>query len=206
MAELPENLFLNPIWHALQTNQRHLGIVAADAARYFSEVAPFAAVRTPEPSSLRQLAKLMAPQETVWIVGEEYPPIHDLAFVDSLECFQMVLDEALAIPDHLSPEILALDATDAPEMVALTDLAFPGYFRRETFRMGSYYGVRHNGELIAMGGERLKLGRYSEISGVCTHPSYRGKGHAAAIIWKIVSDHRSDGCISWLNVGARNQP
>jgi hypothetical protein len=61
--------------------------------------------------------------------------------------------------------------------------------------MGSYYGVRSlSGELIAMGGERLKLDGFTEISGVYTHPTFRGRRLAAAIIWKLVRDHRRGRC------------
>jgi predicted GNAT family acetyltransferase len=89
-------------------------------------------------------------------------------------------------------------------MVALTDLAFPGFFRSRTCDMGSYYGIRSDGELIAMGGERLMLDGYPEISGICTHPAHRGKGHAASLIWQLARDHRRDGLVSWLHVSAEN--
>ena len=70
--------------------------------------------------------------------------------------------------------------------------------------MGSYYGVRSAGDLIAMGGERLMLDGYPEISGICTHPSHRGKGLAANLIWHLVHEHRRDGLMSWLHVSADN--
>jgi predicted GNAT family acetyltransferase len=70
--------------------------------------------------------------------------------------------------------------------------------------MGSYYGVRSEGELIAMGGERLTLDGYPEISGVCTHPAHRGKGLAASLIWEVATKHRRDGDVSWLHVNAEN--
>jgi predicted GNAT family acetyltransferase len=89
-------------------------------------------------------------------------------------------------------------------MVAVTTLAFPGFFRARTIQMGSYFGVRSGGRLVAMGGERLMLDGYSEISGICTHPEYRGNGFAANIIWQLARNHRRDGLVSWLHVGAAN--
>ena len=72
--------------------------------------------------------------------------------------------------------------------------------------MGSYYGVRSpSGELIAMGGERLKLDGFTEISAVCTHPAFRGRGLAAAIIWQVVREHREEGVVSWLHVASANR-
>ena len=116
----------------------------------------------------------------------------------------MMLPEEVVPPDPAA-EIASLSAANAAEMVALTDLAFPGFFRKKTWEMGSYYGVRSDGELIAMGGERLMLEGYSEISGVCTHPAHRGKGLAASLIWRLVQDHRRNGIVSWLHVAAANR-
>ena len=116
----------------------------------------------------------------------------------------MMLPEEVVLPD-LTIEMVSLSHVNAAEMVALTDLAFPGFFRKRTCEMGSYYGVRSDGELIAMGGERLMLEGYSEISGVCTHPAHRGKGLAASLIWRLVRDHRRDGLVSWLHVAAANR-
>jgi predicted GNAT family acetyltransferase len=90
-------------------------------------------------------------------------------------------------------------------MVALTDLAFPGFFRPRTYRMGSYYGIRSaDGQLVAMGGERMKLTGYGEVSAVCTHPDFRGRGYAESIIWQVVRKHRRDGIRSFLHVGKAN--
>lgn len=68
----------------------------------------------------------------------------------------------MALPAELTPPLTSLELTQlcargAPQMVMLTDLAFPGFFRDRTCAMGSYYGVRSGGELIAMGDERLML-------------------------------------------------
>jgi len=115
----------------------------------------------------------------------------------------MILPEEVTQPDP-TIDIVSLSDANATEMVTLTNLAFPGFFRKRTCEMGSYYGVRSDGELIAMGGERLVLDGYSEISGVCTHPAHRGKDLAASLIWRLVRNHRRDGLMSWLHVGAAN--
>jgi GNAT superfamily N-acetyltransferase len=203
MNDLPEDLFANPVWHALQTRHRHFAVSAGDASRYPADVAPFAAVSTPSKSALQSLHSLLMPGEYVWLVGESYPAIPELSCEGTLECVQMVLPEDVT-PPALAPEIVPLSSANAPEMVALTDIAFPGFFRSRTCEMGSYYGVRSAGELIAMGGERLTLDGYPEISGICTHPEHRGKGYAASLIWHLVRNHRREGCVSWLHVSAEN--
>jgi predicted GNAT family acetyltransferase len=119
----------------------------------------------------------------------------------------MVLPEEVAPPGPTT-EIVHLSDANAPEMVAPTTLAFPGFFPKRTCEMGSYYGVRSgarsDGDLIAMGGERLSLDGYPEISGVCTHPAHRGKRLAASLIWQLVRDRRRDGLVSSLQVGNEN--
>jgi predicted GNAT family acetyltransferase len=196
MTELPQELFANPIYHALTTRHSHLGVSVGAACRYLADVAPFAAVVESSTTALQQLHSLLTEGESVWVMGENYPRIAELLFEERLECLQMVLP-AEVLPATPAMEIVPLFDVDASEMVALTTLAFPGFFRRRTCEMGSYYGIRSEGELVAMGGERLMLDGYSEISGICTHPEHRGKGYAANIIWHLARNHRRDGIFMW---------
>jgi ribosomal protein S18 acetylase RimI-like enzyme len=198
VADLPESLFKNPWWHALQTRHSHFAVSVGNACRYPGDVVPFAAVKTPDPTAIQQLRSLLEPGESVWIAGKGPAPEADL------ECLQMALAENIT-PPGADRELTPLTVADAPEMVALTTLAFPGYFRIRTIEMGQYYGVRAGGQLIAMGGERLALDGYTEISAVCTHPDHRGKGYAQSIMWQLVRNHRRDGQTSWLHVGAANR-
>jgi predicted GNAT family acetyltransferase len=203
MTDLPEKLFSNPVWHALQTKHRHFAITAGDACRYPVDVAPFAAVATPSTIAMQQLASLLTPGESVWIFDEDRPSAPGVDVIETLKCLQMALPNDVNPPDP-TMDLVRLSAADAPEMVALTTLAFPGFFRGRTYQMGSYYGVRLDGELIAMGGERLMLDGYPEISGVCTHPAHRGKGYAACLIWEVVRNQRRNADVSWLHVAAAN--
>jgi ribosomal protein S18 acetylase RimI-like enzyme len=203
MSELPESLFANPILTALQTRHRHFARWAGDACRYPGDVAPFAAVMAPGEKALRDLSSLLDEGESVWIVGENYLRVPELVFEAPLPCLQMVLEQG-ALPAATS-EIERLTDDDAHDMVTLTDLAFPGFFRPRTCEMGAYYGVRRGGELIAMGGERLLLDGYSEISGLCTHPAHRGKGLAAGLIGHLARAHRSERVVSWLHVVSDNR-
>ncbi len=203
MNDLPENLFSNPVWHALRTMHSHFALTAGDACRYPADVAPFAAVAAPNESALQSLHSLLVLGEYVWLVGESYPSVPQLSCQETLKCLQMVLPENVT-PPAPTPEIVRLSNANAQEMVALTTIAFPGFFRNRTCEMGSYYGIRSEGELIAMSGERLMLEGYPEISGVCTHPEHRGKGYAASLIWQVVRDHRRDNVVSWLHVSAEN--
>jgi ribosomal protein S18 acetylase RimI-like enzyme len=144
------------------------------------------------------------PVSRTWLSDEQYPQVPELTCEETLQCFQMVLSADLSAPSP-TIDIVPLSTANAQKMVDLTTLAFPGFFRSRTCEMGSYNGVRSpSGELIAMGGERLQLDGYSEISAVCTHLSFRGQGFAARLIWHLVRNHRCDGLVSWFHVGCAN--
>jgi ribosomal protein S18 acetylase RimI-like enzyme len=201
---LPDHLFADPIWSALHGPHRHLAIGSELACRYPADVAVFAALAEPTEAAMAQLRLLLAPGEAVWLFENGFPAMSGLEFTDRMPCQQMALPASIE-PPAPSADVVALTEANAHEMVALTDLAFPGFFRPRTYAMGSYYGVRApSGALIAMGGERMKLDGYSEISTVCTHPSYRGKGFAESIIWQVVRQHRREGVQSFLHVGKAN--
>jgi ribosomal protein S18 acetylase RimI-like enzyme len=206
MRELPEGLFLNPVWRSLCGPHRHLAIDGGDACRYSADVSPFAALGEPSAAALRQLRGLLTPAESVWIVDGGQPRIPELSVEGNLECLQMVLlsDASLPAPGP-ARDIVPLGASQAGEMVALTDVAFPGFFRPDTYRMGSYFGVRSaDGRLIAMAGERLRLEGYPELSSICTHPAHRGQGLARRLIRHLAALHRRQALVSWLQVSAAN--
>jgi GNAT superfamily N-acetyltransferase len=203
MIDLPASLFTNPIWHALRSKHRRFARSHGNACRYPADVAPFAAVAELTANTSRQLHALLAPGESIWVIGDDWAGIPLLHIEETLPCVQM-LQRAAASTLAPKVELLRLSTADVADMLALTDVAFPGFFRARTLEMGAYYGVRIEGELVAMGGERILLDGCPEISGVCTHPRHRGKGFAADIIGQLTSDHRRAGFISWLHVGAAN--
>ncbi len=71
---------------------------------------------------------------------------------------------------------------DVPEMVALAELTKPGPFGTRTRELGEYLGIRKTKRLVAMAGERLHLPGYTEVSAVCTHPDFQGRGYARELM------------------------
>jgi ribosomal protein S18 acetylase RimI-like enzyme len=107
--------------------------------------------------------------------------------------------------DRDGVDIRMLGGRDAPAMVALTDLAFPGFFRARTYELGQYYGISVDGKLVAMAGERLALPNFREISAVCTHPAHTGKGYGASVVRQLLRAHSAAGLKSFLHVAATNE-
>ena len=201
---LPDDLFADPIHSALDSTHRHLAIGNALVRRYPADVAPFATIAEPSAAAMEALRTLLAPGEATWLFGTDFPSVPGLALTDRMPCPQMALPDDIDPPEPTA-DIVAIPEAQAPETVALTDLAFPGFFRPRTCRMGSYYGIRApDGMLVAMGGERIRLTGFAEVSAVCTHPDFRGRGYAESIIWQVVRKQRRDGVRSFLHVGRAN--
>src|SRR5712664_4213450 len=85
-------------------------------------------------------------------------------------------------PPPVAHSFEELSFSHVDEMLALVELTKPGPFLKRTPQLGSYLGIREAGQLVAMAGERLKPYGYTEISAVCTHPDYRGRGYASSLV------------------------
>src|SRR6185437_12341711 len=93
---------------------------------------------------------------------------------------------------------------DGPQMLKLAALTEPGPFFERTHQLGDFIGVKEDGRLIAMAGERMRPDAFTEISGVCTHPDFRGRGYAAALTMEVAARIRARGDTPFLHVYAAN--
>src|SRR6266481_2360948 len=146
---MPEDPLLDSVWNALHTVHAHFALRNGPAVRYPADVVPFAAMAKADHSDLSPLAQLLAPAERVYLIGSQPKPTKNLQVGPALDCFQMLFPAAPhANAAPTDTPILRMTSADAPAMVALTDLAFPGFFRARTQEMGTYYGIRINDELV----------------------------------------------------------
>jgi predicted GNAT family acetyltransferase len=106
--------------------------------------------------------------------------------------------------DKHSFPIEALGDADSPEMIALATLTRPGPFRAKTHTLGRFVAIRDNGKLVAMAGERMQMPGFVEISAVCTHPDYRGRGYGAALMRTVGARILADGATPFLHTYADN--
>ena len=202
---MTDGLFHNLVWNALHTVHAHFAVSRGTSIRYPADVVPLAALADSTHSDLSPLEDLLAPGERVYLIGAQPQSTRKLNVGPPLHCFQMLFP--LAPPSETNASkvrILRMTPDDAPAMVALTDLAFPGFFRPRTNEMGAYYGIRVNGELVAMAGERLAVPGLSEISAVCTHPEHTGKGYARLVMNRLLNDHANASLKSFLHVSKTN--
>lgn len=193
----------NPVWHSLATEHAGLAITADGAARYPAAIVPFAGVAEPTARAADQLASLIDDAESVFIVGVAPGPPPGWQLEPKKPVLQMIC--RARPPDVPGPAVRTMAAEQVPDMVELTDLVFPGFFRPRTLDMGSYYGIYHGARLAAMAGERMRLAGYQELSAVCTHPDYTGRGYARRLLSILCSSAFDRGFTPFLHVYADNE-
>jgi predicted GNAT family acetyltransferase len=89
-------------------------------------------------------------------------------------------------------------------MVELTKLTKPGPFTLRTHELGTFLGIRIDGQLVAMAGERMKPANYTEITAVCVHPAHRGRGYAQTLLGAVARQISARGEIPFLHVFSDN--
>lgn len=199
-----QEMFLDPFFHALRTEHSHLAVGSLLALRYPADILPFAGLSELTPEAMLSLAELLAPSEDIYLTGDDIPATPHLELLRKLPVLQFQYPPGCIPEAAPNSGIIPLTSADAPDMVALTDVAFPGFYRPRTYLLGSYFGIRIDGELIAMAGERVSLPGHREISALCTHPSHTGKGYAAALTIHLLCTHAAAGLRSFLHVAANN--
>ncbi|WP_269713779.1 GNAT family N-acetyltransferase [Caulobacter sp. NIBR2454] len=190
-----------PIWSALTGRQASYAIPGGRAARFHPDAAVFAAAGDDSPEALDDLARILREAGVgVVLQTDPTPPLPGLTVEKQGDVVQMVT-ERLASPTPprpIEPAVRLTDA-DAAEMLALATLTEPGPFFPQTHRLGEFWGVKQDGRLIAMAGERMRLDGFTEVSGVCTHPDHRGHGHGAMLTWLVASRILARGEAAFLH-------
>jgi ribosomal protein S18 acetylase RimI-like enzyme len=173
----------NPIWYALSSEQAYLAQVNGLAKRFPSDVAPFGAMAGQSAAEYHALAEILAGDTAALFL--DAPPALPAGWSMILrgEMYQMVFEA----PPPVTTVFQELTVADVPEMLALTKLTQPGPFLPRTIELGSYFGMRDSGSLVAMAGERLHLTGFTEVSAVCTHPDFRGRGYSNALMSAVIS-------------------
>jgi len=192
----------NPFWSSLRTRHRDIALVADDVARYPADHAPFLGVASAEADVGDALAALVADDETVYLLG--VPPRLPAGW--HFEAFrplaQMTCESPLAVAP--GPEVVQLREAQRADAIALTALVYPHYFRARTMELGRYYGIYQDGRLAAMAGERLGSFETREISAICTHPDFTGRGYARRLTAILANDNLERGCVPFLHVSYEN--
>lgn len=192
----------NPIWESLSSGHAGVAVSVDRAARYPPSFLPFAAVPSVDPACANSLAHVLAEGESAIVLGV-LPALGDEWQVEGPEpVLQMIRLEPLAVVD--GPAMIQLTEAHNADMLALTAKVYPHYFRARTRGLGRYLGIYDGMVLAAMAGERMRLNGYQEISAVCTHPDYTGRGYAQRLVAELTNDILARGDVAFLHVSAAN--
>jgi len=207
MAKNPidDGVLDNPVWHALRGPQS--GFVGPDSTPYWvrfdREVSLFSAVDTVDDATWTRIAEVAGPGGACALFRDSIPALpHGWEELFRGSCLQMIAGD-LSEPSGLA--FVDLGPEDASEMLALTELTEPGPFAIRTFELGRYVGLRRDGRLLAMAGERFRMPGYVEVSAICTHPDARGEGLAGELTLNVVQSIRAGGDEAMLHVLESNE-
>jgi ribosomal protein S18 acetylase RimI-like enzyme len=172
----------NPVYHSLCGVDSHLGVHKNNIAFFQEEVSPFAGLPENYENGFRDLHEQFAGRRKILFATRdliETPAGWELMVM--IPGLQFVFNRKTKIAD-VQIEPVKLTKDNVIEMIALATLTKPGPFNSRTIEFGDYFGIFENGRLAAMTGERMHVNNYTEVSAVCTHPDYLGKGYAATLL------------------------
>jgi predicted GNAT family acetyltransferase len=192
-----------PVWSALTSRQAALAQGDARALRFDPAHALFGAAADASAESQAALGALNTSAHGVGLVEAGDMPLPPGCTVRAqAACVQMTASALTAGGRDIAFE--PLGEADAADMLALATLTVPGPFFEKTHRLGDFIGVKLDGRLIAIAGERMRPTGFTEVSGVCTHPDHRGRGYAGALMRVVTQRILERGEQAFLHAYAAN--
>lgn len=196
------HLLDRPVWSSLTSGWAALAEGDGHALRLRRDHGPFGAAA--DPSDAEPLAPLVPDDGELWLVERDEAAIPANARVDRRGVLSQMVMEGFT-PKHRPIDAIDLGDADAPEMQALAAATRPGPFAERTHRLGAFVGIRHEGRLVAMAGERMRVPGYCEVSGVCTDPAFQGRGLAGALMSIVCARILERGETPFLHSYAHNE-
>jgi ribosomal protein S18 acetylase RimI-like enzyme len=193
----------NHLWKALNGPLARYSRFAGRVRLLSPDIGRVCAIEEDSAANLSELAAALSAGEEVLVIAPQ--PVRATAELEVLTVkpvLQMVAEQ----PKPAVPGVptLRLGPDDFAQMLALAELARPGPLGARALELGSFQGVFDGGRLVAMAGERLRLDRYIEIASVCTHPDYRGRSYAKAVVSALMQEIAGAGCTPFLGVDDGN--
>lgn len=199
-----DHILDNPAFNALNTGNKELS-KGAGQARYFpADISPFAGLAENTPENFMLLYDT-APANAVFgfITPTEIDFPDPWKALQRMDVLQLVCETPVR-RSETDEQIVSLGEEHIPAMLALTKLTNPGPFAQRTIDFGHYKGIFDGDKLVAMAGQRLNPSPYAEVSAVCTHPDYLGRGYAAQLILNHVHRIKAASGIPFLHVLSSN--
>ena len=175
-------LLQNPVYNALISGDRHLSFGEGNVKYFDEQVSPFAGFEHGYEKGFSDLYDIFTTgRKIIYAAPFQIPQPAGWQLQHNLKGLQFVYEPGSELKTEF-PNIVPLDERDIDQMVQLAKLTKPGPFGTGTIKFGSYYGIFDNEKLVAMTGQRLHVQNFTELSAVCTHPDYTGKGYANSLL------------------------
>lgn len=192
----------NPIWASLRSRHRELAQGEGEVLRYPSDYLAFLSVPRAGIDATDALERLVAVGESVVIAGVAPAVPSDWKLESQGQMAQMICRQRIDVVD--GPDMIVLGEAHRDDVLALVALVYPHYFRQRTMELGRYLGIYRQGRLAAIAGERLGTQDCIEISAICTHPDFTGRGYARRLTAWLVNDVLQHGRLPFLHVSHAN--
>lgn len=198
-----KHLLDNIMWNTLAGAHARFSVGTDRARRFAPGFSPIVGFATPHEPDFDGLRPFCHPGEHFYCdIWSGAPPAGWLIEKENT-MFKMVWEVDIP-PDDAAPDAVALRPEHAAQALALATLTNPGPFGIRTPELGEYFGYFEGGELIAMAGERMHAGSLREVSGICTHPDFQGRGIARKLTLKLVRRQMQRGETPFLHVVSTN--
>jgi GNAT superfamily N-acetyltransferase len=179
------HLLDNVVWHTLTGPHAKFASGTGAARRYARGFSPIVGFADPARPDFDALAPLCDSGEPFYCDGWTGAAPPGWVIGADTTMFKMAWEGALPAGDEV-PDAVALGDAHRDDAMELATLTRPGPFGPRTIELGDYFGIVEDGKLVAMAGERMHAGTLREISGVCTHPGFQGRGLARGLVRKLV--------------------
>jgi ribosomal protein S18 acetylase RimI-like enzyme len=197
------NLLDNIMWNCLSGPHAHFAAGAGAVRRYAAGFSPIVGCVDPEQPDFRELARHCAPGESFYFDAWSGAAPAGWQIEKEARMFKMVW-EAPMPADDAAPDAVRLAPEQYSQAAELARITNPGPFGPRTPELGEYFGFFEGSRLIAMAGERLCAGNLHEVSGICTHPDFQGRGLARKLTLKLVRRQMQRGKTTFLHVMSHN--
>lgn len=192
----------NPIWYSLTETHKDFALDYGDIQFYHPDYCPFGGFIHFNATKIGIDVYALS-TNNFYIVGEKPEFSNKIILNKELVCCQMLLDKFVHV--EISESLVELLTTaQKTDLLELVNLVQPGYFKRKTVDLGSYYGIYKDEKLIAVTGERMKMNPYTEVSAVVTHPDYTGRGYAKQLVAHTCKKILSEDKTPYLHVADTN--
>ena len=194
-----KHLLDNIVWHTLAGPHAKYAAGTRGARRYAAGFSPIIGFADAERPDFNALAPYCQPGEHFYCDGWSGAVPAGWRIDAESTMFKMVWEAAMPAADE-APEAVRLGLEHASQALELATLTHPGPFGLRTIELGEYFGCFEDQRLVAMAGERMQAGTLREISGVCTHPDFQGRGLARRLTIKLIRRQLQRGELPFLHV------